>query len=194
MDLSPVVLEGQRVRLVPLEAGHFDALCAVGLDPDLWRWTAGHVDSPEAMRAYIDKALRLRAAGEALPFAVVEKASGTVVGCTRYGAIAPEHRRLEIGWTWYGARWQGAGLNPEAKYLLLRHAFDVLGCIRVELKTDVLNARSRRAILGIGATEEGVLRRHIVTSTGRVRDTVLFSIVDHDWPDVRRRLEARLRR
>jgi len=192
MDLTPVVLEGPRVRLLPLEAGHCDALCAVGLDPAIWRWTAGHVDSPAAMRAYVDKALARQAAGEALPFAIEEKASRTVVGCTRFGNIAPAHRRVEIGWTWFGVRWQGTGLNAEAKYLMLRHAFDGLGCVRVELKTDALNERSRRAIRGLGAVEEGVLRRHLVTSRGRVRDTVYYSIVDHEWPDVQRRLEARL--
>lgn len=190
--LERVTLEGRLVRLDPLQRDHHAALCAVGLDPDLWRWTAGHVDDAEGMRAYIERALARQAEGSVLPFATVERTSGTVVGSTRFACFEPEDRHVEIGWTWIAPRWQRTGINVEAKYLMLRHAFESLRLNRVELKTDVLNAASRRAILGIGATEEGTLRRHMVTSRGRVRDTVLFSIVADEWPSVRARLESRL--
>ncbi|HEX5136930.1 MAG TPA: GNAT family N-acetyltransferase [Planctomycetota bacterium] len=192
MLLEPVTLEGRLVRLEPLRRDHHAAFCAVGLDPDLWRWTAGHVDDAEGMRAYIERALARQAEGSVLPFATVERASGTVIGSTRFAWFEPKDRRVEIGWTWIARRWQRTGINVEAKVLMLRHAFETLRLNRVELMTDVLNAASRRAILGIGATEEGTLRRHMVTSRGRVRDTVLFSIVADEWPSVRARLESRL--
>jgi RimJ/RimL family protein N-acetyltransferase len=194
MRLEPLVLEGRLVRLEPLRRDHHAALCAVGLDPEIWRWTAGHVDNAEEMRAYIDRALARQAEGSVLPFATVERATGRVVGSTRFAHFEPKDRRVEIGWTWIGRGSQRTGINVEAKYVMLRHAFETLGLNRVELKTDALNAASRRAILGIGATEEGILRRHMVTSRGRVRDTVLFSIVADEWPSVRARLEARLGR
>jgi RimJ/RimL family protein N-acetyltransferase len=192
MGLEPVTLEGRLVRLEPLRGGHHGALCAVGLDPEIWRFTAGHVDNAEEMRAYIERALARQAEGTVLPFATVERKTGVVVGSTRFAHFEPEDRRVEIGWTWIGRRWQRTGINVEAKYLMLRHAFDALRLNRVELMTDVLNAASRNAILGIGATEEGLLRRHMVTSRGRVRDTLVFSIVADEWPAVRARLEARL--
>jgi len=190
--LEPVILEGSLVRLEPLRKDHHAALCEVGLDPRIWQWTAGHVDSADEMRAYIDRALTRQAEGSALPFATVDRASGTVVGSTRYGAFAPDHGRVEIGWTWIAPRWQRSGINVEAKYLMLRHAFETLHLHRVELKTDVRNAASRRAILALGATEEGVLRGHLVTSRGHRRDTLYFSILADEWPRVRRKLEARL--
>jgi len=191
--LDPVTLEGRLVRLEPLRRDHHAALCAVGLDPELWRWPAGHVENADEMRDYIEEALERQAGGTVLPFATVERASGTVVGSTRFLAFEPLHRRVEIGWTWVARAWQRTGINVEAKYQMLRHAFETLRLNRVELKTDVLNAASREAILGIGATEEGILRRHMVTSRGRVRDTVYFSIVAEEWPAVRLRLEERLR-
>jgi RimJ/RimL family protein N-acetyltransferase len=190
--LAPVILEGRLVRLEPLRPGHHAALCAVGLDPDLWRWTAGHVDTAEEMRAYIERALERHAQGTVLPFVIVERGGGGIVGSTRFAHFEPEDRRVEIGWTWIARPWQRTGINVEAKSLMLRHAFETLRLHRVELMTDVLNAVSRRAILGIGATEEGVLRRHMVTSRGRVRDTALFSIVAEEWPAVRARLQERL--
>jgi N-acetyltransferase len=132
--------------------------------------------------------------GSALPFATVERATNTVVGSTRYGNIVPQHRRAEIGWTWIAPRWQRTAVNTEAKYLMLRHAFDVMACRRVELKTSALNARSRAAMLRIGATEEGTLRRHMVQPDGSARDSVYFSVIDEEWPAVRERLEEMLRR
>jgi RimJ/RimL family protein N-acetyltransferase len=190
--LKRVILEGRRVRLEPLSPEHHEALCAVGLDPELWRWTAGHVGTPEEMRAYIARALDREAAGSTLPFVIIDRASGEIVGCTRFGCFEPGDRRVEIGWTWLARRAQRTGINVEAKYLMLRHAFETLRLNRVELKADVLNTASRMAILALGATEEGILRRHMVTSRGRVRDTALFSIIADDWPAARERLERRL--
>jgi N-acetyltransferase len=192
VPLEPVTLEGRLVRLEPLRRDHHAALCAAGLDPELWRWTAGHVDTAEEMRAYIERALARQAEGSVLPFATLERASGGIIGSTRFAHFEPEDRRVEIGWTWIARRWQRTGINVEAKYLMLRHAFETLRLNRVELMTDVLNASSRKAILGIGATQEGLLRRHMVTSRGRIRDTLIFSIVADEWPSVRARLEARL--
>jgi RimJ/RimL family protein N-acetyltransferase len=189
---TPVVLEGTHVRLEPLSLEHIDRLCEVGLDDALWRFTPTPVRSRDDMRAYVEHALALARAGAAIPFAVVERSGGRVVGSTRYGAIDTTHRRVEIGWTWIGVAWQRTAFNTEAKYLLLRHAFESLGCIRVELKTDALNERSRRAILRIGATEEGTLRRHMITAGGRLRDTVYYSILSSEWPGVKTLLENKL--
>src|SRR5690348_2519502 len=193
MIVEPVTLEGKHVRLEPLSLAHHAALCEAGLDEDLWRWIAAPVGSPEEMRAYIETALSEQAAGAALPFATVERASGRAIGSTRYGNIDRSNRRVEIGWTWIARPWQRTAVNTEAKYLMLRHAFETLGCLRVELKTDSLNAKSRAAILCIGAREEGTFRNHMITSSGRIRHTVYFSIVDAEWPDVRSRLEVKLR-
>ncbi len=187
-----VLLEGRHVRLEPLAPVHLDGLCDVGLDPELWRWTMSRVTSREEMLGYIESALADRAAGWALAFAILERASGRPVGSTRYGNISVRDSRLEIGWTWVARPWQRTAVNTETKYLLLRHAFEQLGFRRVELKTDALNERSRAAILRLGAVEEGTLRQHAVTATGRVRDTVYYSILDSEWPAVKARLEARL--
>jgi len=192
MIVEPVTLEGPRLRLEPLSQTHQAALCAVGLDEELWRWIPAPVRTPEEMTAYIAFALGERARGAALPFAVVERASDRVIGSTRYGAIEPAHHRVEIGWTWLGRPWQRTATNTEAKYLLLRHAFETLGCIRVELKTDSLNERSRAAIQRIGAREEGILRNHMITASGRIRHTVYYSIVDSEWPQAKTDLERKL--
>ena len=194
MRVEPVTLEGRDVRLEPLTLAHHAALCGVGLDEELWRFTTSIVRTPDEMRTYIESAVQAQVAGTALPFATISKAEGRVVGSTRFGNISRGDRRVEIGWTWLGLAHQRTSLNTEAKYLMLSHAFEVLGCIRVELKTDVLNERSRAAILRIGATEEGILRRHMITASGRVRDTVYYSILDHEWPRVKARLAERLAR
>jgi RimJ/RimL family protein N-acetyltransferase len=146
------------------------------------------------MRAYVETALRERDEGRSLPFATVDAASGTAIGSTRFGSVSLEDGRVEIGWTWVARPWQRTPANTEAKYLMLRHAFETLGCARVELKTDALNERSRAAILRVGATQEGVLRKHMRSQEGRMRDTVYFSILDDEWPAVRAGLEARLAR
>ncbi|HEY6103992.1 MAG TPA: GNAT family protein [bacterium] len=192
MDIRPVVLDGVHVRLEPLSVDHLPALIAVGLEPELWRWTTQLVRTPGEMEDYVRGALAEQAAGRALPFATVEKASAAVVGSTRFGAIDPDNRRVEIGWTWLAPRWQRTALNTEAKYLMMRHAFERWDCVRVEFKTDVLNTTSRQALLRIGAKEEGVLRSHLITATGRIRDTVYFSVTASEWPAVRGALEAKL--
>jgi N-acetyltransferase len=194
MAWSPVVLEGTVVRLEPLALHHLDALCAVGLEPSLWALTTSRIATRGDMQRYVEAALGEQAVGSALPFATVERATNTVVGSTRYGNIVPQHRRAEIGWTWIAPRWQRTAVNTEAKYLMLRHAFDVMACRRVELKTSALNARSRAAMLRIGAKEEGTLRRHMVQPDGSARDSVYFSVIDEEWPAVRERLEEMLRR
>jgi len=194
MRVEPVVLEGSFVRLEPLALAHHAALSDVGLDEELWRWIPTAVGTPAEMAAYIETALKEQASGVALPFALIEKASGRAIGSTRYGNIERAHHRLEIGWTWVARKWQRTAVNTEAKYLLLRHAFETLGCMRVELKTDSLNQRSRAAILRIGAREEGIFRNHMIAANGRVRHTVYFSIVDSEWADVKSQLEARIGR
>ena len=192
MQIAPVTLVGRHVRLEPLALAHLDALCAVSLDPDIWRWMPAPVTNRDELRAYFEEALRGQQAGVMLPFATVAQADHRVVGCTRYGAIERVHRRVEIGWTWVARPWQRTAINTEAKYLMLRHAFESLGCIRVELKTDALNERSRAAILRLGAREEGTLRQHFIVVGGRLRDTVYYSILDREWPEVKARLETRL--
>jgi RimJ/RimL family protein N-acetyltransferase len=191
---SPVTLEGRVVRLEPLGLHHLEALCAVGLEPSLWALTTIQVTSPADMRRYVETALADQEAGTAVAFATVVRDGNMVVGSTRFGNIALEHKRTEIGWTWITPRWQRTVVNTEAKYLMLRHAFEVWKCRRVELKTSALNARSRAAMLRIGAKEEGTLRKHMVNADGSARDSVYFSITDDEWSEVRERLEQRLRR
>jgi RimJ/RimL family protein N-acetyltransferase len=190
--LAPVTLRGEHVRLEPLSMEHVPALAAVAFDPELWRYTITAVETDEDLRGYVRSALRDRAAGTAMPFVTLDVATGRAIGSTRFANASANDRRVEIGWTWIGRDWQRTAANTEAKLLMLRHAFDTLGCVRVELKADALNERSRRAILRIGAREEGTLRRHMRSQGGRWRDTVYFSILDHEWPDVRARLEGML--
>ena len=194
MKVIPVVLSGRLVRLEPLSREHVERLYAAGSDPELWRWTVTQIASIDDVRAYVDAALDAQRAGTALPFATTDAATGEVIGSTRFGNIDVANRRAEIGWTWLRRDRQRTGCNTEAKYLMLRHAFDVLGCIRVELKTDGLNQQSRAAILRIGAVEEGTLRAHMITASGRLRDSVYYSILDREWPAVRERLEGMLSR
>jgi RimJ/RimL family protein N-acetyltransferase len=181
------------MRLEPLAAAHLDDLCAVGLDPDLWRWIPHQVGTREEMRNYIDTALHEQDAGVSLPFAVIDCQSGRAIGSTRYGAINLPHRRVEIGWTWYGGAFQRTPVNTECKLLLLTHAFERLGMIRVEFKTDALNDKSRNALQRIGALQEGIFRKHLICASGRIRDTVYFSILDSEWPEKKRALETLLR-
>lgn len=189
---EPVTLRGRAVVLEPLGLDHVDALTRVGLDPELWRWALTAPATRDDVREYVETALDEQRRGLALPFAIVDRASETVIGSTRYGNIACEHRRLEIGWTWLARAFQRTAANTEAKLLLLTHAFETLGAQRVELKTDALNEQSRAAILRLGAVQEGIFRKHMLTQSGRVRDTAYFAIVDADWPHVKARLLARL--
>lgn len=191
LHVEPVVLEGRSVRLEPLEATHAEGLM-LAATPELFEYL---FDRPEpwtvdGFRTYIQAIPRLPAR---LPFAIVDLESGSAIGTTSYFDIRPEHLGLEIGYTWIGPQWQGGRVNPESKYLLLRHAFETLGCVRVQLKTDLRNLQSQRAMAKLGAQREGVLRRHMVRPDGYVRDTVLFSITDLEWPEVRAALERRLR-
>lgn len=192
--LAPVILDGQWVRLEPLTLGHVADLTRVALDDELWKWTVDDVRTVSDLEDYVRRALDMERAGGALPFATVDRASGRAIGSTRFALHEREHSRVEIGWTWVGREWQRSAVNTEAKLLMLAHAFDVLGLRRVELKTDVLNDRSRRAIARLGAVEEGILRQHVVTRSGRVRDTVYYSILSREWPAVRSGLRERLAR
>ena len=194
MVVEPLILEGRHVRLEPLRLDHQGGLCEVGLDEDLWRWTTTLIRTPEEMRLYIETAIAEEAAGMSLPFATIEKASGRVIGSTRYGNIDRVNRRVEIGWTWIGRGYQRTPANTEAKYLMLRQAFETWGCIRVEFKTDSLNERSRSALERIGAKEEGTFRNHMITYTGRLRHSVYYSIINSEWPSVKIALEEKLAR
>jgi N-acetyltransferase len=192
MNIRPVILEGKHVRLEPLLADHLDALCAAGANENTWRYLWFPIDTPENMEKFVSSALEDQASGIALPFATIEKTGGRVIGSTRFLAIDRPHRRVEIGGTWIAPDWQRTAINTEAKYLMLRHAFETWGCIRVELKTDSLNERSRAAIARIGAKEEGVFRNHMITWSGRLRHSVYFSMIQEEWPAAKARLEAML--
>lgn len=193
MDIQPVTLVGRVVRLEPLRPGHAPDLTVAGRDPAIWRYLPYGSPSSEAeMLAYIEAALDLEEQGLHYPFTVIHQPTGRAVGSTRYLAIAHRDRGLEIGGTWYAPEVQRTAVNTEAKYLLLRHAFGVLGCVRVQLKTDARNERSQRAIERIGGVREGVLRQHMILPDGFVRDSVLYSIIDREWPAVRERLAERL--
>ncbi|HEY2955416.1 MAG TPA: GNAT family protein [Candidatus Eisenbacteria bacterium] len=189
--VAPVTLDGTRVRMEPLSLErHFEGLCEIGLDPELWRWTTNRVSTRDELRRYLETALAEQAEGRSLPFATVDVPGGRVAGCTRFGNIDRHNRRMEIGWTWVGRPYQRTHVNTEAKYLMLLHAFETLGCVRVEFKTNALNRRSREAMLRIGCVEEGVFRRYQRNDDGTWRDTVFYSVIDSEWPAVKARLEG----
>ena len=194
MDVRPVALDGMRVRLEPLKPTHLDAVTRAGAFEELWLLTTARADSPEGMREYVGAALADAERGTSLPFVTIDKASNEIVGSTRFGNIDVANRRAEIGWTWITPAFQRTYVNSEAKLLMLTHAFETWGCARVELKTDVLNSKSRNAMLRMGATEEGVLRKHILTCSGRWRDSIYYSVLDTEWPAVKERLEGFVRR
>ena len=194
MNIQPIVIEGQHVRLEPLSLDHLDRLAQIGLNQAIWRWAPEPIVNREDMQTYIETALLWQRDGTALPFATVENKSGKPIGSTRFAQIDTDNRRAEIGWTWLNPEWHRTAINTEAKYLMLTHAFDTWGCVRVEFKTDAMNQQSRNAILRLGAKEEGTLRKHMTTSTGRFRDSVYYSILDTEWPDVRRLLVGKLQR
>jgi RimJ/RimL family protein N-acetyltransferase len=190
----PLTLEGSTIRLEPIRREHAELFWEVAQNDleDIFRWIPYSMKARDDFQRLIDKAFTEQERGESIVFATVERASGQVVGSTRFMNIDRPNRRVEIGSTWIAPPWQRTAVNTEAKYLMLRHAFETWGCVRVELKTDALNQKSRNAILRIGAKEEGTLRRHVVTWTGRIRDSVYFSILDDEWPQVKAKLKARI--
>ena len=186
MDFSaPLVLENRRVRLRPLELTDFEALKAVAMDAELWRYTLTRADDALSLAAYLREALEARAQGLRYPFAIVDRETGALAGSTSYYNVSAPDQRLSIGYTWVGTRFQRSGLNRACKHLLLSHAFGALDCERVELETSSLNQKSRTAMARMGATEEGTLRSHRPTQGGIRRDTVIFSIIRPEWPGLR---------
>jgi N-acetyltransferase len=194
LQVSPVVLEGHGMRLEPLQPDHHDALVSASRDGSLWELWFTTIPPPDGMRQYIDDALRGQRDGHMLPWVARDVSTGEIVGSTRYHDIVAAIDRVEIGYTWYRASRQRTHVNTTCKLLLLAHAFDTLGCKVVGLRTDNFNLRSQRAIEGIGAKKDGVLRHHAARKDGTVRDSVMFSILAGEWPDVRRHLELRLAR
>ena len=194
-DPQPVRLEGVHVRLEPLARRHAEDLFEAGRDESIWAYMPRPVlKSVQDAQAMIDQALEVAAGGTQVPFAIVEGAGGKAIGSTRYLDIRRNDRGLEIGWTWLGTAFQRTPLNTECKYLLLTHAFEDQGAVRVQLKTDLRNECSQRAIERLGAVREGVLRKHIILWDGFIRDTVYYSIIESEWPEVKRRLQHLLRR
>jgi len=191
---EPIVLEGRGIRLEPLAEDHHDGLAAVAADGNLWDLWFTSVPSPGTTAIYIADALKGQRDGHMLPWAVRDLASGEVVGTTRYHDIVASIDRVEIGYTWYAQSRQRTGVNTTCKLLLLQHAFDTLGCKVVGLRTDNFNFRSQRAIEGLGAKKDGVLRHHAARKDGTVRDSVMYSILLAEWPDVRRHLDLRVAR
>jgi N-acetyltransferase len=194
MNIRPATLEGHGVRLEPLTYEHRDGLAAAAADGRLWELWFTAVPEPGQVDAYISDALEGQRDGHMLPWAVRELESGAVVGSTRYHDIVAAIERVEIGYTWYGRRWQRTHVNTACKLLLLGHAFDALACKAVGLRTDSFNLASQRAIEGLGAKRDGVIRHHQARRDGTVRDSVFYSILASEWPDVKRHLESRLAR
>ena len=188
--ISPVILNGKYVRLEPMTEDHIPGLAEIGVGQTFWDFMLyGRMDSLEDMRNWVRDILSRAEKGTDLPFVAIHLASGKVAGATRYLNIMPKDRGLEIGGTWYGTEYQRTPVNTECKYLLLTHAFERLGCIRVQLKTDLRNVRSQKAIERIGAKREGILRNHMILPSGQFRDSVFYSILDSEWPEVKKRLE-----
>ena len=191
--IFPVILTGRHVRLEPLSENHIAGLAEIGVGRDFWRFMVyGSIESEADMRNWTLEIMSRAQRGTDLPFAVIDLASGRVAGATRYMNIMPNDRGLEVGGTWYGLDFQRTAVNTECKYLLLTHAFETLRAIRVQLKTDLLNERSQRAIERLGAKKEGILRNHMILPDGRIRDSVFYSILDREWAEVKKNLEAAL--
>ena len=194
LPIAPITLEGAYLRLEPLATTHAPRLFEIGNEPSIWTYlpSAPFKTPPDALR-WIEDALRAAEQRTQLPFAAVDGASGMIAGSTRYLDLNPNERSIEIGWTWYGTSYQRTPLNTEAKFLLLEHAFERLGAVRVQFKTDLRNERSQRAIERLGARREGVLRKHMtLPKNGFIRDTVFYSVIDEEWPDVKARLRSLL--
>jgi len=195
LEVKPVVLKGRYVRLVPMTEEHIPALAEIGVGQDFWDFMVyGRMDTEADMREWVKDILSRAEKGTDLPFVAIHLETGRVAGATRYLNIMPNDKGLEVGGTWYGLDFQRTGVNRECKYLLLTHAFEKLGCIRVQIKTDSLNLRSQKAIERIGAVKEGILRNHMILPNGRIRHSVYYSILDSEWADVKKRLEEMLDR
>ena len=195
MEFAPITLEGRHVRLEPLDlALHWEGLKAVGLEPELWRFTSAKVREEADLRRYFETAVDEQRRKVSLPFVTIHRQSGRVAGSTRFGNITREHRRVEIGWTWLGTEFQRSALNTEAKYLMLSHAFEREGCMRVELKTSLTNLKSQNAMRRLGLVEEGVFRKWMFNEDGTPRDTVWFSVIEDEWPAMKARLEGMMAR
>jgi len=195
MDAKPVILQGKHVRLEPMTEAHIPGLAEIGVGQPFWDFMVyGNINSVDDMHNWVLDILSRTQKGTDLPFVAIHLASSRVAGATRYMNIVPKDRGLEIGGTWYGPEFQRTPVNTECKYLLLSHAFETLGCIRVQLKTDLRNERSQKAIERIGAVKEGVLRNHMILPDGRYRHSVFYSILDTEWPDVKKRLEEMMER
>lgn len=195
MEVKPVTLQGKHVRLEPMMQAHTLALAEIGVGQPFWDFMVyGNLNSVENMSSWVRDILSRADMRTDVPFVVLHLASGRLAGATRYMNIMPKDRGLEIGGTWYGLDFQRTVVNTECKYLLLRHAFETLGCIRVQLKTDLRNERSQKAIERIGAVKEGVLRNHMILPDGRIRHSVFYSILDSEWEGVKKRLEEMLER
>ena len=190
---TPVTLTGGLVRLEPLREAHIPGLAEAGKDESIWKFMLyGDLTQPENMAAWVQDILGRQSSGTDLPFTVIHLPSGRVAGATRYMEMHPEHKGLEIGGTWYTPEFQRTGVNTECKYLLLKYAFETLGCIRVQFKADARNERSVRAIERLGAVREGLLRNHYILPDGRFRDSAYFSILEKEWPRVKKKLEEKL--
>jgi RimJ/RimL family protein N-acetyltransferase len=185
---TPLRLENEIVTLLPLQIDHFEGLLEIARDPALWELSPVRLQTDKDILSYLEEAMREKTSGISIPFTIMDNRTGTIAGSTRYGSLSPAHKRLEIGWTWLGKRFQKSGLNRAAKFELLNYGFESLDLNRIELKTDALNMNSRNAILKLGAKEEGIFRNHMITSTGRLRDSVYFSILAEEWPELKERV------
>lgn len=193
--LRPVTLEGKLIRLEPLTKWHAPDLLKAARDETIWKYMFyGNLADPPTMNIFISQAIRLRDAGSDLPFAVIHKATDQAIGCTRFRDICLKHFKLEIGGTWYASDYQRSGVNLESKYLLMRHAFETFGILRVQFKTDIRNLRSRQSLEKMGAIPEGILRRSAIMPDGVIRDTLIYSILDTEWSHVKQNLEQRMER
>lgn len=194
VNSQPIELVGNRIRLTPLSEIHLPALWKAGHHPEIWQIAMNIMESEQDMERYVRIALQEQAEGRALPFATTLLETGEIIGSTRFGNIEAAHKRVEIGWTWITPSYQRTFVNTEAKYLMLTHAFETWDVNRVELKTDVLNTKSRNAMLRIGAKEEAVLRHHVIRENGTVRDNIFYSILKSEWPEVKQNLEEMMRK
>lgn len=192
MKIERVTLEGRFIRLIPLEKEHAEKLFEIAQHKEIWRWTTTNIENFADMQKYVEIAVEERERGVSLPFVIIDKKSSEIVGSSRFGFISTENKSAEIGWTWINPKWQRTYVNTEAKLLMLTHAFETWKCIRVEIITDVQNEKSRNAVLRLGAKQEGILRNHLIVETGRIRDSVIFSIIDSEWQEVKENLEKKL--